>query len=129
MYSKVGNVISWAIVIVFSVAIAYATWKSVRDFVALSNARFTVSEDKFGRVDVCPKPRSRRSRYSKFQYVFLFASGKIYIIDTDVNNGTRLEHSVSFSHEGDIFYLVTMDRDPEVPVLIYSSNVFRYEER
>ena len=42
---------------------------------------------------------------------------------------TRLEYAVQFSKEGEKFYLITMDYNPDKILYIYPGVLFRYENR
>ena len=71
----------------------------------------------------------QRTKHYHFDYIFSFASGKTYVAGNMENPRTRLEYAVQFSKEGEKFYLITMDYNPDKILYIYPGVLFRYENR
>ena len=100
-------------------------YDSLRILQAASKGSYTVCEDVFWKVDHIH--RHGWSRTTELE--FLFGSGKKYVIDYHAKNDTRHKYIAEHSKQGDMVYLVTIDKKPDTPVLIYSGDLFKYEDR
>ena len=67
--------------------------------------------------------------YDCYEHVFQFKSGRRFVANAQTYRGTRLETVADFSMAGDIFFLVIYQDDPQKIVLLYSSKIYRYQER
>ena len=122
-------VLAAVIAVFFLVKIGNILYDSVRTIRAVNTGRYTVTEDIFCQLEIRELSWRRQTRHHRFDYIFSFASGKTYVTDHMDDTQTRLEYAVQFSKEGEKFYLVTADYNPDKILLIYPGVLFRYENR
>ena len=92
--------------------------------------KIIISEDKFSSSTKERKPRNRRtSRYFPYETVVRFASGKTYVLPSHEDSATRCVFSANHAKEGEVFYLVTRESKPDDVLAIYSSTLFKNEDR
>ena len=113
----------------FLVKLGRIIYDSVRTILAVNAGEFSVSEGIFCHLEIRELPWRHKTRSHRFDYIFSFASGKTYVAGNMENPRTRLEYAVQFSKEGEKFYLITMDYNPDKILYIYPGVLFRYENR
>ena len=113
----------------FLVKLGRIIYDSVRTILAVNAGEFSVSEDIFCHLEIRELPWRQRTKHYHFDYIFSFVSGKTYVTGSIDNTQTRLEYAVQFSKEGEKFYLITMDYNPDKILYIYPGVLFRYENR
>ena len=64
-----------------------------------------------------------------YEHIFQFESGRRFVANAAAYRGTRLEAVADFSMAGDVFFLVVYQDAPQKIVLLYSSKIYRYQER
>lgn len=121
-------IIIGSIIIAFaSILTLYAVFQAISISRTVSTGGYTITEDKF--VSVTERVYYRR-RVEHHDYIFHFESGKEYTVSTPLaNDETRIVFSVTHSNPGDTFYVVTLDKDPIKPVLVYSGVLFKLDNR
>lgn len=122
-------VLAAVIAVFFLVKIGSIIYDSVRTILAVNAGEFSVTEDIFCQLEIRELPWRQRTKHYHFDYIFSFASGKTYVTGSIDNTQTRLEYAVQFSKEGEKFYLITMDYNPDKILYIYPGVLFRYENR
>ena len=109
----------------------------IRALIDLSRAnggRFTVVEDclkevednKFSFVNLLTS-RGFFSRQN-FNHVFKFASGKIFVANSETYRNTSIDAAATFSVAGDSFFVVAYEAKPNKIIWIYSAKLFNYKE-
>ena len=100
----------------------------------VNHKRYSVFEDKYLNETEERKPVQGRC------FIYHFESGKEYTVSADelvsaakqhyqtLLDYMRLSYSAGFSHEGDPFYVVTFDRNPQKIVLMFSQAIFNYKD-
>ena len=126
---QVSRILFGAVAVVFTIEVVKLAYDIVRTIRAVNTGRYTVTEDVFCQLEIQELPWRRKTRHHHFDYIFSFASGKTYVTDHMDDTQTRLEYAVQFSKEGEKFYLVTADYNPDKILLIYPGVLFRYENR
>ena len=122
-------VLAAVIAVFFLVKIGSIIYDSVRTILAVNAGEFSVTEDIFCQLEIRELPWRHKTRSHSFDYIFSFAGGKTYVTGSIDNTQTRLEYAVQFSKEGEKFYLITMDYNPDKILYIYPGVLFRYENR
>ena len=126
---QVLRILFGAVAVVFTIEVVRMAYDIVRTIRAVNTGRYTVTEDIFCQLEIRELPWRRKTRHHHFDYIFSFASGTTYVTDHMDDTQTRLEYAVQFSKEGEKFYLVTADYNPDKILLIYPGVLFRYENR
>ena len=121
------TIVGSVIVALASALTIYAVFRAISITSIVNSGRYTITEDKFFSLT---KHTYYRRRVEHREYIFFFESGKEYTVtDPIANDETRIVFSITHSNPGDTFYLVTFDKDPTKPVLIYSGVLFKLEQR
>ena len=120
-------IIGSIIVALASILTLYAVFQAISISRTVSTGGYTITEDKF--VSVTERVYYRR-RVEHHDYIFRFESGKEYTVSSPIaNDESRIVFSVTHSNPGDTFYVVTLDKDPSKPVLVYSGVLFKLDNR
>lgn len=95
---------------------------------------FTVSGDILACAQRRRLPFYRSTRYIRNELVITFVSGLVYRDGINsvagVNEaGMRLNYTLSCSSPGDLFYVVTVDREPKTPIYLFPDALFTYREK
>jgi len=95
---------------------------------------FTVSGDTLVSAQQRRLPFYRSARFVREELVITFVSGLVYrerihSMRGVEDVGMRLKYTVSASNPGDLFHVVTIDREPGTPIYLFPDELFAYEEK
>ena len=127
-----------AIISVISLAIlAYYLVAIGKDRMEASRGKFSVTETELQNIETVVRTvRRRRAIIDEHKKVFYFTNGmtysESYFPDSPRKyfdpHDTRIAFSMEHSNSGDKFYVVTLDSDPTIIVMILSGVIFKYVE-
>ena len=128
-----------AIISVISLAIlAYYLVLIGKDRIEASRGKFSVTETELQDIETIVRTvRRRRAVIDEHIKVFHFTNGMSYseqfypdspkkYLDS---HDTRIAFSMEHSNKGDLFYVVTLDSNPDKVPMIFSGVIFKYEDR
>jgi hypothetical protein len=143
---KAPGVLAWLAVVPFLIGFVFSLVRSLLRLGMIRRGEFMVEEDVLLDVET-----DRLNRWSAFfsgdysiwnrllsgrvysqdcyEHIFYFESGRRFVANAAAYRGTRLEAVADFSMAGDVFFLVVYQDASQKIVLLYSSKIYRYQER
>lgn len=144
--SKAPGGLAWLAVVPWVIVFIVSSVRSFSQFGKIRRGEFMVVEDVLTDVETDRLNRRRAFLFGEYsiwnhllfgrgydhscyEHIFAFESGRRFVTTASVDRNTRLETVAEFSMSGDTFFLAVYQDEPQKIVLLYSSKIYRYQER